>query len=160
MSRVSVIIPCYRYARFLPECLASVLAQPGVDLQVLILDDASPDDTPAVAAALAAADRRVAYRRHAANQGNIATFNDGLAWASGDYTVLISADDRLAPGALGRAARLLDTHPEVGLVYGPVLPFTSSAALPRPRLAARRDAWRITPGRAWFELACRRASAR
>lgn len=160
MSRVSVIIPCYRYGQFLPECLASVLTQPGVDLQVLILDDASPDDTPAVAAALAAGDSRVTYRRHTANQGNIATFNDGLAWASGDYTVLISADDRLAPGALGRAACLLDAHPEVGFVYGAVLPFTSSAALPRPLGSAGPVAWHITPGRAWFELACRRASAR
>ena len=79
MSRVSVIIPCYRYAHFLPECVASVLAQPGVDLQVLILDDASPDDTPAVAAAVAAADSRVAYRRHASNLGHIATYSDGLA---------------------------------------------------------------------------------
>ncbi len=58
MSSVSVIIPCYRYAQFLPECVASVLAQRDVDLRVLILDDASPDETPAAAAALAAADSR------------------------------------------------------------------------------------------------------
>jgi glycosyltransferase involved in cell wall biosynthesis len=125
MSSVSVIIPCYRYAQFFPECVASVLAQRDVDLRVLILDDASPDETPAVAAALAATDSRIEYRRHAANQGHIATYNDGLAWASGDYTAMVSADDLLTPGALARAARLLDAHPEVGFVYGSIVPFVS-----------------------------------
>ena len=56
---------------------------------------------------------------HATNKGNIATFNEGLLeWANGDYCLLMSADDRATPGALGRARDLLDAHPEVGFVYG------------------------------------------
>jgi Glycosyl transferase family 2 len=160
MSSVSVIIPCYRYAQFLPECVASVLAQRDVDLRVLILDDASPDETPAVAAALAAADSRIEYRRHAANQGHIATYNDGLAWASGDYTAMVSADDLLTPGALARAARLLDAHPEVGFVYGSIVPFVSGQPLPpaRPAGGPQGDLpWQISPGLEWFKTACRRA---
>src|SRR5262249_36411215 len=128
--------------------------QPGVALRVLIVDDASPDDTPAVATALMAADQRVEYRRHAANQGHIATFNEGLAWADGDYTVLLSADDLLAPGALARAAALADARPEVGLVYGEAQRFSGPAPavadLPEPP-----GQWQITPGLEWFARVCR-----
>jgi glycosyltransferase involved in cell wall biosynthesis len=118
MRSVDVIVPCYRYAHFLRECVDSVLAQPGVDVRVLILDDASPDNTPEVAAALARADARVTYVRHAANKGHLATYNEGIDWASADYFLLLSADDYLLPGALERAANLLDANPEVGFVFG------------------------------------------
>ena len=75
---VSVIVPCYNYAEFLPRCLGSILDQPDVDVSVLVIDDCSSDDTPAVAAALAASDPRVEVRRHEVNKGHIATYNEGL----------------------------------------------------------------------------------
>jgi len=104
VSRVDVIIPCYKYARYLAACVESVLTQDGVDVRALVIDDASPDETPSVAARLTAQDPRVEYRRHTANRGHIATYNEGLLeWADGDYCVLMSADDRLTPGALRRA---------------------------------------------------------
>ena len=135
MLPVKVIIPCYRYAHFLTGCVESVLSQHGVDLKVLILDDASPDDTPEVSRRLAARDPRVEIRRHATNMGHLATFNEGLEWSSdAEATVLISADDLLAPGALARAVALLEDAPGVGFVYGPVVPF-SSAEAPPPRRA-------------------------
>ncbi len=77
MPSVDVIIPCYRYADFLAESVGSVLATEGCDVRVLILDDASPDHTPAVAEALRKADSRVEYVRHATNRGHIATYNEG-----------------------------------------------------------------------------------
>src|SRR4051794_40019596 len=100
MSQVDVVIPCYKYAHFLPGCVGSVLAQDGVDVRVLVIDDCSPDDTAEVAAGLRAADPRVEFRRHAVNRGHIATYNEGLLeWAAGDYVLLLSADDMLTPGA-------------------------------------------------------------
>src|SRR5437879_6166396 len=112
MSRVDVVVPCYKYGHFLHECVGSVLAQDGVEVRVLIIDDDSPDDSAAVAAGLAAGDDRVGFRRHATNRGHIATYNEGLlGWAEGDYALLLSADDVLTPGALGRATRLMDAHP-------------------------------------------------
>ena len=98
MSSVDVIIPCYRYAHFLRECVESVLNQIRVDVRVLILDDASPDNTPEIASALAGEDKRVTFVRR--KQGHIATYNEGIEWASGDYLLLLSADDYLLPGAL------------------------------------------------------------
>lgn len=155
MHQVSVIIPCYRYAHFLRDCVESVLTQPGVDVRVLILDDASPDHTPEVATALAAEDARVEYRRHTVNLGHIATYNEGLAWADGDYTVLLSADDLLTPGSLLRATRLMDARPEVGFVYGRSLTFTAEQPLPQARTSSGEGRWRIWIGLEWLEAACK-----
>jgi glycosyltransferase involved in cell wall biosynthesis len=118
MSRVDVIVPCYNYGRFLRQCVESVLTQEGVEVRVLILDDESHDDTERVGSELAKEDRRVEYRRHGANRGHINTYNEGIDWLSGDYCILLSADDMLLPGALGRAAALMDAHPQVGLTHG------------------------------------------
>src|SRR5437763_11679365 len=133
MSRVDVVIPCYKYAHYLRGCGESVLTQEGVEVRVLILDDASPDNTPEVAGELARRDGRVEYRRHAVNRGHIDTYNEGLLeWASGDYALLISADDLLAPGALGRAARVMDEHPEVGFTHGRQAFFTTDPVASEP----------------------------
>jgi len=129
MSRLDVITPCYKYGRFLRRCVESALTQQGVDVRVLILDDASPDNTPDVAAELLKEDSRVQYRRHAVNQGHIATYNEGLEWASGEYLLLLGADDLLTAGALERAVRLLDAHPEVGLACGQQIHFQNDDEL-------------------------------
>ena len=118
MGRIDVVVPCYGYGRFLRECVQSVLAQDVDGLRVLIIDDASPDQTPEVGRALERADARVRYRRHVANQGHIATFNEGVAWAGATYMLLLSADDYLLPGALARALALLDADPAMGLCVG------------------------------------------
>ena len=154
MSTVSVFVPCYNYAHFLPECVASIVSQPGVDVRVLVIDDASSDNTPEVAADLAAHDSRVEYRRHSKNCGHIATYNEGLAWANGDYTVLLSADDKLTPGALLRASQLMDAHPEVGFVYGGCVKFNTGQPVPQPRLPSGPGRWQIHNGLDWLEMIC------
>jgi len=121
LQRVDVVIPCYNYAHFLQECVESVLSQAGVDVRVLILDDCSPDNTPEVGSALASRDKRVTYRRHTANKGHIATYNEGIEWAGGDLFLLLSADDYLLPGALGRSAELMRNNPDVGFTFGNAL---------------------------------------
>ncbi len=130
MSSVDVIIPCYRYGHLLRDCVGTVLGQTGVELRVLIVDDASPDDTPSVGRALAAEDERVEYRRHAENRGHIATYNEGLGWAIADYVLILSADDMLTPGALGRATGFMDANPQVGLAYGRHIDFRTDQPLP------------------------------
>jgi hypothetical protein len=156
MSSVSVVVPCYNYAHFLRECVESVLAQRGVDVRVLVLDDCSQDDTPRVGAALAAEDPRVEFRRHATNQRHIATYNEGLEWASGDYTVLLSADDLLTPGALARATRVMDAHPEVGFVYGANIRLVTGEPRRPPRTEAPAAPAELWDGRVWLDAICRR----
>lgn len=157
MSSVSVVMPCYNYGHFLEGAVTSVLDdQEGVDVRLLIIDDASPDDSAEVARKIAARDPRVDVIVHEANKGNIATFNEGLLeWADGDYCMLLSADDRLTPGALRRARDMLDAHPGVGFVHGRPLWFTEGAPLPAARTKVR--GWTVWRGQRWLEHCFRQA---
>jgi hypothetical protein len=151
---VSVVVPCYKYGRFLEQCVQSALSQVGVDVRVLIIDDNSPDDSYSVAMRLAELDKRVSVRRHDINRGNIATFNEGLfEWANGDYSVLISADDLLAEGALARATAVMEASPSVGLVYGHAINWIDDRPLPLARTAPSRV--RLWKGRDWIRVICR-----
>ena len=154
MSRVGVIVPCYKYAHFLRECVESILSQSLTDVRVLIIDDASPDHTPEVAAELAARDKRVEYRRHSVNHGHIATYNEGLEWATADYVLLLSADDLLTPGALRRAARFLDAHTEVGLAYGRHVDFQTGQTLKPVPDSAECDGW-VLSYEEFLEASCK-----
>jgi glycosyltransferase involved in cell wall biosynthesis len=121
MSSVDVVVPCYRYAHFLEHCVRSVLDQSGVQVRVVVIDDASPDNTAEVAEGLVRRDPRVHFIRHGVNLGHISTYNEGLAWASADYALLLSADDYLLPGALERVVTVLDAHPDTAFAYGNAL---------------------------------------
>jgi glycosyltransferase involved in cell wall biosynthesis len=151
VSSVSVVIPCYNYGHYLGDAVSSALDhQDGIDVRVLIIDDASTDDSAKMARKIASGDPRVEVAFHRTNAGNLATYNEGLLdWADGDYTVLLSADDRLTPGSLPRAAALLDAHPGVGFAYGHPLHFRQGAPLPPARTTVR--GWSIWPGRWWLE---------
>lgn len=151
---VSVVIPCYNYARYLPEAVASVMNQTDVDLDVIIVDDASRDGSPEVASELAAGDDRIRLVLHPRNMGHIATYNDGLSRVKGEYVVLLSADDLLAPGSLARSTALMERHPEVGLVYGYAQEFQDSP----PPTASTRTTWSVWTGEQWTRIMCRRGS--
>ncbi|HEY4094689.1 MAG TPA: glycosyltransferase family A protein [Baekduia sp.] len=154
---VAVIVPTYNYAHLLAGCVRTVLDQEGVDVRVRIVDDQSPDDSAAVAAALVAADPdRVALHRNTTNQGLIRSANDGLAWAAeigSDFVVLLSADDFLAPGALRRAVAIMEAEPGVGMVYGRAPYFREDSPFPDTGGAwTGTDVW---AGRDWVDLRCR-----
>ena len=132
---VDVVIPCYNYGRYLRGCVASVLSQRDVNVRILIIDDASPDNTAELGRELAASDSRVIFHRHEKNKGHIATYNEGLIdWSTSDYTMLLSADDMLAPGSLSRAARLMERDPSIGMVYGKAIHFFNESELPKSEL--------------------------
>ena len=154
MSHVDVVVPCYNYGRYLAGCVGSVLEQPDVDVRVLIIDDCSSDDSAAIGRALSQADPRVEYRRHAVNAGHITTYNEGLLeWARGDYSLLLSADDLLAPGALARAVRIMETDPRIGMVYGRCPSFSDERQLPQGMArAVGHTRW---SGRHWIAERCR-----
>lgn len=150
---VSVVIPCYNYGHYLSECVQSVLDQQDVRVDVLIIDDASLDGSAEIARRLAAAgDTRIRTICHETNRGHIATYNEGLAQVSGDYAVLLSADDRLAPGCLTRATSLMEEYPSVGLTYGFAIDFTDSRLPPARTIATK---WIIWKGHNWLAYRCK-----
>ena len=90
--RVSVVIPCFNYARYLPACVGSGLHQTGVEVRVVIVDDASTDNSLAVARGLEEADVRVSVISHRINAGPVASFNDGLAATDREEVLLPHRD--------------------------------------------------------------------
>jgi cellulose synthase/poly-beta-1,6-N-acetylglucosamine synthase-like glycosyltransferase len=125
---VTFVVPCYRLAHLLGECVQSILAQDFDDFEVLIMDDCSPDDTPAVAASFD--DPRVRYVRHPENLGNLRNFNAGIGLARGRYIWLISADDRLwRPYVLSRLVAALEANPQATFAFCPVRRFSAEGDL-------------------------------
>ena len=152
VPRVSVVVPCYNYGRYLPQLVKTALDQPSVDVDILIVDDASPDGSGEVAEQLAARNQRVKVLRHTSNKGHIQTYNDGLQAVTGDYVVLLSADDLLPPGALTRAVALMEAHPNVGFVYGYARSFSGEP----PIVNAGVRNWSVWTGIDWLRVSARR----
>ncbi len=113
---VSFIVPCYKLAHLLPECINSILAQSYGNFEVLIMDDCSPDDTAEVAQSFR--DKRVRHIRNNSNLGHLNNYNKGISLAVGRYVWLISADDYLrTPYVLKRYVDLLDDNSKIGYTY-------------------------------------------
>ena len=150
---VTVVVPCYNYGHYLRACVESIVSQPGVETDVLIIDDASTDNSAEVAAQLADQVSQVRFVHHALNKGHIATYNEGLVTVDSDYVVLLSADDLLAPGALGRATALMEANPSVGLTYGNPQLFSETPVEHRPRFTS----WSVWGGDRWIEAQFKRS---
>ena len=112
--RVSVLIPAYNALRFLPQTVASALAQTWDDFELLIVDDGSTDGTGAWVAQHP--DARVRLLEQP-NQGAATARNTGIAAARGEYIAFLDADDLWEPSKLERQVACLDARPEVGLVH-------------------------------------------
>src|SRR5690348_4188165 len=154
MASVDVAIPSYQYGRFLRGCVASVLSQDIQKLRVLIIDNASTDNSLEVARELAAEDSRVEVVAHRTNLGLHASFNEAIDWASADYFKMLCADDLLAPGCLSRAISIMEQHPDVNLTYGRELEITSSDSAPLVDQSRQEVRWRVVPGRQFLERLC------
>lgn len=100
MPRFSIVVPTYNGAAHIRECLASALGQGPSDLEVIVVDDLSSDDTAALARTVAAADPRVRVIERDENGGTLRARRDGVLASKGDYVLLLDQDDELAPGAL------------------------------------------------------------
>jgi glycosyltransferase involved in cell wall biosynthesis len=110
---VSIIIPCYNQADFLPEAIESTLEQAYTNREVLVVDDGSRDSTPQVATAYAV----VRYIRQE-NSGVSAARNAGVTQSRGEYLVFLDADDRLLPKALEIGVGSLSQHPTCAFASG------------------------------------------
>lgn len=118
MPRFSVIVPAYKVQAYLHECLESVLSQSYRDLELIAVDDCSPDGSGALIDEFAARDPRVRPLHLAENQGLGPARNAGMAQARGDYLVFLDGDDTLTPHALRAIAdRLKETGEPDVLVY-------------------------------------------
>ena len=110
---VSVVIPCFNQGRFLGEAIASAAAQRGLVSEIVVVDDGSTDETPAVATR----DGSVRYLRQE-RRGLSEARNSGWRASSGDYLVFLDADDRLLPGAVEAGFEAFRRWPQAAFVFG------------------------------------------
>ena len=96
---ISVIIPVYRVEAYLKRCVDSVLTQTYTHMEVILVDDGSPDGCPSICDAYAEQDARVTVI-HQENRGVSGARNRGLELANADYLMFLDADDCLCPGAI------------------------------------------------------------
>ncbi|MFH1862214.1 MAG: glycosyltransferase, partial [bacterium] len=117
--RVSVIIPCYNYARYLQEAVNSVLAQTFQDIEIIIVNDGSTDESQYIAEELVRA--HPDYRLQlicTENSGQPASSrNRGIQEAHGDFILCLDADDALEASLLEECVRLLDSDPNIAIAY-------------------------------------------
>lgn len=114
--RFSIIVPVYNVAPFLAECVESVLRQTYADYEIVLVDDGSTDNSPAMCDEFASRDRRI-KALHKQNGGLSDARNVGVAHAQGDYIVFLDSDDYWDDcTALQRASDLIASHHDVDLI--------------------------------------------
>jgi glycosyltransferase involved in cell wall biosynthesis len=112
-TKVTVIVPTYNRARFLKDCLSSVLGQDYEDFQVIILDDASSDEMEEVVQSLA--DSRLTYVRNQVNLGLFNNWNRAFEFNTSPYLCLLPDDDTLLPGFIRESVQALNEYPQAAM---------------------------------------------
>ncbi|WP_069766593.1 bifunctional glycosyltransferase family 2 protein/CDP-glycerol:glycerophosphate glycerophosphotransferase [Streptomyces sp. LUP47B] len=168
MPRFSVIVPAYKVQAYLSACLESVLSQSYEDLELIAVDDRSPDACGEIADEFAARDPRVRAVHLARNTGLGPARNAGISQATGDYLVFLDGDDTLTPHALRAIAdRLKETgEPDVLLYDHALVPWSGETVRnaptgqlteqgPAPFLLEDRPGLLRAPTAAWNMAYCR-----
>lgn len=115
---LSVVIPNYNHGKYLPACLQAILNQSFAAKEIVVVDDASTDNSVEVLEQFARQHPNLRYFRNETNQKVLITVNRGLEKVSGDYVALLAADDEVCPGFFEKTISLLAQHPQAALCGG------------------------------------------
>ena len=146
--RVSIIIPTYNRAHYLRQAIDSALAQTCRDREVIVVDDGSTDETREVVASY---DGQVRYE-YTYNGGCAHARNVGMSVANGEYLTFLDSDDLLYPYMLEIESRLLDLHPEVGMVYAEMSAFDDEGFFDRYHLKKYHDSAYPDPRQTYAQI--------
>lgn len=138
--KISVVIPTYNRGYILRDAIGSVLEQSFTDIEVVVVDDGSTDDTRDIVANLA--DSRIRYVSHASNRGCSAAYNTGIVAASGEFVAFLDSDDMWKPDYLDRQISFFSRHPEADAVFSDTE--IRGAMVPIPSLIGLMGAFRST----------------
>lgn len=112
----TVVIPCYNQGSYLKETVQSVIVSAYPNIEIIIVDDGSKDNSPEIALALAEKNSNVRYI-HQSNSGPSKARNHGIGLANGKYILPLDADDLISANYISEAVTVLEKRPEVQLVY-------------------------------------------
>jgi glycosyltransferase involved in cell wall biosynthesis len=116
-SRVSIGLPVFNGEKYIEDALDSTLTQTYTDFELIIVDNASTDQTPRICREYAAKDKRIRYYRNKINIGAVANFNRAFKLSSGEYFKWAAHDDVLAPEFLAKCINILDSDPSIVLCH-------------------------------------------
>lgn len=114
--KVSILIPAYNYAHYLPDALNSVLSQTFSNFEIIVVDNCSTDNTKNIIDEYIQKDNRIKYYKNDENIGINRNYNQCLLYANGEYIKFLNADDKFAPTLLEEFVKILDEHPNVSIV--------------------------------------------
>ena len=118
---VSVLLPTYNRAHLLPDVIASILGQDFDDLELIIVDDGSTDETTSVVQEIRERDGRLHYVRLPENRGLGFARDAGLRYANAEYIALADSDDRWISGRLRSQVDLLERYSQIDIIFGDFL---------------------------------------
>ncbi|EFS96762.1 glycosyltransferase, group 2 family protein [Capnocytophaga ochracea F0287] len=113
---VSVLIPCYNCEEFVEEAVISIVKQSYSNLEILVIDDGSTDNTKTILQRLVQKDSHIKYIKNEENLKLIKTLNKGLELCNGKYIARMDTDDISLPTRIEKQVNFLEAHPEIGIV--------------------------------------------
>jgi len=116
---VTVLMPVYNSARYLADAITSILNQTYGDFELLIMDNASTDESPAIIQSFK--EPRIRYVRNESNLGLAGSLNRGVTLSRGKYIARMDADDRSRPHRLQRQVSFMEKNPGIGICGGNIL---------------------------------------
>jgi teichuronic acid biosynthesis glycosyltransferase TuaG len=152
MPKVSVVMPCFNHAQFVAEAAQSVLRQTHTDLELIITDDRSSDNSWEVMSRIADGDARVKLIRHQQNQGLPKSRNDALAESRGEFIAFCDSDDVWEPEKIRMQVKLLEENPEFDMVYCDTLIIDENGSLTGQRFSERHPLPKRSTGWLFPEL--------
>src|SRR2546427_4547602 len=115
LPRLSVVLPNYNHGAYLPAALTGLLQQSSPPFEIIVIDDASADNSKQIIEEFARKSPSIRVFHHERNQGAVAGMNHGLELARGEYVFFTASDDEVVPGLFEKSLRLLAQHPEAAL---------------------------------------------
>jgi len=113
---ISVVLPCFNGEKFIEASIASIQQQSYNDLEIIVIDDGSTDNSFRICNRLADKDPRIRLIKNDRNQGLIFTLNKGISLAKGDFIARMDADDLSHPKRLETQLHYLKQHPEIDIL--------------------------------------------
>lgn len=140
--KVSVILPSYNHEQYVEAAVRSVMEQSGVDFELIVVDDGSKDRSPEILKQLS--DELHFTYIHRPNKGVVATLNEALELAQGEYVCSFSSDDIMPPDRLKKQSDFLDAHPDAAVCFGQIVPLYDDGSLGEMDVRYLRSAPQVT----------------
>ena len=125
--KATAIVPNYNHAKYLPECLDAILSQTRPFDEIIIVDDASTDDSDLLIQTYLKKYPHIRYIKNPKNLGVCTTFNNTLSIATGDFVAMCGADDFISSDYLEKTMNIAEKHPDLGLITSDIHQFIDKA---------------------------------